>query len=452
MPIRRIDFAARAGLCAGVALGLWSAAGAAAAQTAPPKPGSIVLRGDQAYDVAIPLLISRGRFAEALALIRTLRPERRAEPANVLLEANLLRRTGAPRQAIDLYRRLLARHPGDQRARLELAQTLFEVKDLRSSEYYFRRALSGPLPDSDRRLARTYLNQILDLRPWSLAGGLGVAPDSNVNGATSAQQIELWGLPFKLSDEARRRGGVTVTGFLSAQGSAPLRPGAKIVGQVWTQASEARQSRFSSEAIGARLGPEFVARDRRWSLSATGETRWYGRRVLYDAAGLQLAGDLAAGDGRTVYSAALAAQKLNYRSLATRDGWAYSLEGARTRYLTPQSFWRASGALRVNRADAKAESYDLGRLAVGAYHTLPLRMAVYVEPSITISRYAGPDSLFGIVREDHETSITARLVKEDYSLWGLSPYVSAQISRTTSSIPLFAFSRRRIEFGLTRTF
>lgn len=411
----------------------------------------LALQGDQPV-AAAPALAAEGRDEDALKLIAALPPAQRAQPDVALMEAQLLRRTGQPKLAVDIYRRLLSRSPDDQRVRLELAQTLFEMNDLRASQYYFRLALSGDLPDADRQLARAYLQQAMQLRPWTVTGGLGVAPDSNVNGATSAREVEIGGLPLELSQAARRRSGVTLNGYLNAEGSLRLAEEARLVGGAWVQVSENRSRDVSSEGIGLRLGPEFSRPDRRWSLLGLAERRWYGGQPYYTAEGLSLNGDLATDQGVTVYSAAALAQRLDYDVYNGRDGWLYGLDLQRTHYLSPQTFWRASASLRANRAARAAESYDSARLAVGAYRSLPWRLGVYVEPAIMVSRYRGRSDLFGVVREDRGIALSGRLVKEDYTLWGFAPYLGAEVSRTDSNISFYAYDRGRGEIGLTRTF
>jgi len=100
--------------------------------------------------------------------------------------------------------------------RLELAQTFYEARDLPASEYNFRLALAGQLPEADRLLAHQYLSRIARERPWRVDASLSVAPDSNVNGATDARNVQIFGLPFTLSDEARRQAGVAVSGVAGA--------------------------------------------------------------------------------------------------------------------------------------------------------------------------------------------------------------------------------------------
>jgi outer membrane protein len=418
----------------------------------PAAPHGLVIHGEEALAVALRVMMAQGQHAQALQLIDNLPSERRDRTDLLMVRAQLLSATGDTLQAVDIYRRLLARFPADQRIRLELAETLFVLKDLRAAEHYFRLALSGDLPDQDRQLARAYLSRILATRPWTVSGGLGVAPDTNVNAATQSRTVEIWGLPFELTDEARQRSGVGVSAWLQGEGSLRLGDRARLTGTLWSSVNEYRDRAFSSEGVGLRLGTEFSTRETRWSINAIGERRWYGGEALYRSLGASLNGDVAAGQGRTVYGGALSAQRIDFDVLHLRDGWLYGADLQRTRYLSPRMFWRASISARANRARADAESYDSGRIALGVYRTLPLRLGLYAEPSWGVTRYRGPAAFFGVAREDREAALSVRLVKEDYSVWGFSPYVSGQLSRVDSTIPIYGHDRGRLEFGVTRTF
>src|SRR6185312_10804345 len=112
----------------------------------------------------------------------------RDSPEVSFLRAQLLRKLGEPRRAVDLYQRLLAEDASLQRVRLELAQTFFEMKDFGASEHNFRLALSGRLTDVDRTAVNAYLAEIAQRKSWQVQLSLAMAPDSNVNAATSARQ------------------------------------------------------------------------------------------------------------------------------------------------------------------------------------------------------------------------------------------------------------------------
>ena len=431
-----------------------SAAGPTLAQVTlspPPAKGTRVLQGEEALEVALAVLIERGQWNDVLKLTQSLAPERRGAEDIQLIQAQAWRRLKQPQRALDIYRRLLGESKTSQLVRLELAQTFYEARDLPASEYNFRLALAGQLPDADRQLAHQYLSRIARERPWRVDASLSVAPDSNVNGATDARNVQIFGLPFTLSDEARRQSGVAVSGALAASGGIVLAPDRKLIGTVYGVANETSSRAFSDEGVGVRAGPEFSHQESRWSVQATAERFWYAGLPLYRAAGAALQDDFARGPV-TAYSIGVSAQHLDYDLYNPRDAWLYGLDALRTRYLSSQSFWRAGVSLRLNQAVTAGESYRLARVSAGYYHPLILGLAAYVEPAVRVQRNLGPDAIFGIVRQDTEALISVRLIKQDYSFWGFAPYIGGLADRNWSNIPLYDYGRLRGEIGLSRTF
>ena len=51
---------------------------------------------------------------------------------------------------------------------------------------------------------------------------LALAPDTNVNTSTSAQTVDIFGLPFQLDDQARAKSGIGVVGSLNTEIQRPL--------------------------------------------------------------------------------------------------------------------------------------------------------------------------------------------------------------------------------------
>jgi tetratricopeptide (TPR) repeat protein len=414
-------------------------------------PRTRVLTGEAAFQVALRLFVERGDWDGVLKLLDALPAERRADQDVLLIEAQAFRRLGQPKRALDIYRKLLGRRGNAQGLRLELAQTFYEARDLQAADYNFRLALAGALPDADRRLAHAYLAKIAQERPWRVTGTVSIAPDSNLNGATDTREVQILGLPFSLSDEARRQAGWAASGFLQADGGVSIGSGRKLVGALYGAATETQNSAFDSQTAGARLGPEFAHGEDRWSIQATGERQWYGGRALYDAVGLAVQAQFARGPV-TAYAVALTTQHLNFDVLNTRDGWLSGLDVQRNRFLSPDSFWRSGFSLRYNQAAAPSETFGLISVDAGYYRSLPLGLAVYVQPTLTARRYGGPDPYFGVLRQDREVAVSVRLIKQDYSFWGFAPYVGALLDRNWSNVPLYDYSRERGEVGVSRTF
>src|SRR5256885_8692089 len=110
--------------------------------------------------------------------------------------------------AIEDFRRILAAEPERERVRLELARAFFLEADYENAERNFRFARAGELPDEAKANVDQFLAAIIRLKRWSYNLSLGVAQDTNVNGATNLQTVYLYGLPFTLSDTARQTSGI----------------------------------------------------------------------------------------------------------------------------------------------------------------------------------------------------------------------------------------------------
>jgi tetratricopeptide (TPR) repeat protein len=107
--------------------------------------------------------------------------------------------------AIEDFRFVLAAEPDRERVRLELGRAFFLAADYENAERNFRFARAGDLPDEAKRNIDQYLATIDRLKRWSYNLGLSVAQDTNVNGATSVHQIDIYGLPSHYPTMRARR-------------------------------------------------------------------------------------------------------------------------------------------------------------------------------------------------------------------------------------------------------
>ena len=111
--------------------------------------------------------------------------------------------------AIVRFRAMLARNPNLPRVRLDLALAYFQAGEDHRAAYHFRLALGDKdLPPVIRARALALLDRIRRRKSWSVSGSLALAPDTNINQATSAREVALFGAPGRLSDDARQTSGV----------------------------------------------------------------------------------------------------------------------------------------------------------------------------------------------------------------------------------------------------
>ena len=132
------------------------------------------------------------------------------------------------------------------RVRLELAHVLYRQGNYRSALRHFQLAEASHLPPSVRANVDRFLMAIRNAKTWSYTVDAALAPDSNINGATSAREAIIFGLPFTLDDAARRRSGTEI----ALSGSVEFAP----------RISSSRRIRMGRSDLAARLRSEVVRR------------------------------------------------------------------------------------------------------------------------------------------------------------------------------------------------
>ena len=158
-------------------------------------------------------LIRAGDYPAAWALASHAAAELEGEPEFDFYYGLSAAQTGNHQPALFSFERLSASFPQVQRYRLELARSYFFLGNLDQADTEFRRVLADNPPDAVRNNIQRFLDRIDAQRNaltprWqsslSLAGGY----DSNINSATSAEQIELFNglLTATLQGDQRRTG------------------------------------------------------------------------------------------------------------------------------------------------------------------------------------------------------------------------------------------------------
>ena len=199
----------------------FSLAAGAAETPAPPRPE---LSAETLIETARQAL-AKGNLDDAEFLLEGVKPGEGNIDDLDFLHGTIAAKRGDWPTAIARFRAMLARNPDLPRVRLDLALAYFQAGEDTSAAYHFRQALGDKeLPPNVRARALAFLDRIRRRKSWSVTGGFSLAPDSNINAATSARLIELFGLPAQLSEDARETSGVGVSADISGGYEARLSP------------------------------------------------------------------------------------------------------------------------------------------------------------------------------------------------------------------------------------
>ena len=474
----------------------------------PDEPAAVVERAHE--------LIFDGRPAAALELLRPL-AERYPEHTDAhffrgmaaAATANLPEgRPGAPEndearralrdEAVASYRHILESRPGLAGARLELARVLFERgrcmappesllehllgDDCDASAYHFRRALAGGLPDAIAGAVSRFLAAVQARKRVSGQLELAVAPDSNVNAATSARTFPSRirnpytgeSLEFSLRDEDRETSGIgavlTASGqYLHPVGLRPIENSAtrlRLGGSLYRR--EYGGQRFDDMILAVYTGPQLLfsrARaslllkaDRRWSGVPVETGRWSARKVSRGL-GPRLEGGLRLGD-RLWLGGGIERIDRRHDRARLNDGPRTNLDLDLSFAATPAITLGARGGWqrsRAQRPDLRSRTRRLGGFIAA---DLPPVLGVTgfdvaFFHDLLFTRYDEPG--YFVITEDareDRTSITRLAASNDHiELFGFVPALSLVHERRDSNIAeVFDYRRNRAEITMQRRF
>jgi tetratricopeptide (TPR) repeat protein len=353
--------------------------------------------------------------------------------------------------AISLFRRILVHEPNTERVRLELARAFFLKGDYDNADRQFRFARAGDIDDTVKANIDHFLSAINRLREWTVNFSLALAPDTNQNAATSASQVNIFGLPFALDKGARKQSGIGVAGDIGGEWSPLLSDNLKArVGGDLTR-TDYSGGQFDDMTLSGYAGPQFLFQDWDVSLLGTGFQRWYANQDYLNGFGGKIATDYGVTSDLLV-SASIGGQAVTDDFIPDQSGPLYSTQLTGTYVLSPSSLFQLQ--LGFNRQDAQigADSYS-GVWFGGAYsQDLPMGFSAGFQPSYFITRYDDALAAFGKTRADNALMLAFTLLNRRFDYHGFTPRFSYVFTEQHSNIPLYSFTRNQFQVGLTSLF
>lgn len=296
-----------------------------------------------------------------------------------------------------------------------------------------------------------YLAAIVRLKQWSSDVAIALAQDTNVNGATSVHQVDIYGLPFTLSDNARQKSGAGVAVDIGGEW-APLisdNMKAKLGGHV--HRLEYGGSSFDDMTVSTYAGPEFLLP--RWQIDTlvTGFRRWYGNTPYNQGVGGRAAVGYALLRGAQ-FGSAIDVQTVTYRQVPDQNGTVTSGNLEATYTISPSSFVRVSGGEASQSAKVSALADTTRWVTLDYYQDLPWGFSANIEPAFAWTRYNAPLAAFGVTRADNIWAARFDVLNRRIEYGGFAPRLSFIYTRQSSTIALYRYSRMQVQIGLTRQF
>ena len=355
--------------------------------------------------------------------------------------------------AIERFRAVLARDPDLPRVRLDLAYAMFRAGHDVGAALHFRQALGDEeMPEAARVRALRFLEEIRRRKSWSARISVALAPDTNINASTRARQVDLFGLPARVSEDAREKAGMGLSVVASAEREADMTDDVRVGMSVDVRTRSYRDRRFNDRVLSLRAGPRVLAGQ---ALEVRPETilefRRLGGKKYSSSTGLGLSASWMAMPAWSVDGAAEAA-RISYEGVLGR-GTAY---GLRT-----QVSHAAGRAVRMDlHAVARREAVDLAKWSwrewgagISMTVELPRGFVIGVGPTWRWRVYGAADPAFGEkARRDRSWAGHVGVSNRHVDVFGFMPRATLRHERRRSTVGLFDYTRTVVELGLVRSF
>jgi tetratricopeptide (TPR) repeat protein len=382
------------------------------------------------------------------ALAKDRHPDFRAE-ARVRI-ARLLARRGDQIGALVWYRQLLDEKPDAAPARIEFAALLAQTGDIDGARRALRQLDIDALPPTVAAAVNRYVQALRSRKPWGGSFEIAMAPDSNINRATSATMLDTVIAPLNLSHDARQQSGIGVKESSQIYGRLDIGEDFTLVPRLSNQATLYRASQFNDISGSAQLGVEYRRRADRITPSAGVTWRWYGGSIYARTQSVNLDWLHPAGH-RAQIDVNGSANRVRYASNRWQNGMIYSLAVTYERALSTRS--GASIGLSANRQTADYAGYAsvTGSASAVYWHDIG-RTTLFATVS---GSHLGADArlpLFPERRVDWYARGGAGIIWRRIEVAGFSPIVRLAYERNWSTVGIYDFHRVTTDIGITRSF
>jgi tetratricopeptide (TPR) repeat protein len=440
------------GIATSSGLGGGAVAGNAADVALPARNAPLALTPEQMFVLAEQLTLAH-RLREAISILVPLTNNRSADyraEARARI-ARLYLALGEKRQAAAWFQKLLDEKPGAAAVRIELANVLLELNDSNGARRQFRRAAaSRGLPDDVARALGRAGAALLDSAPVQVSMRVGLAPNTNVNYATQAQTVDIYGLPFTLSQSARAQSGVGLISSGDIVVQHRLDASSRLIAEISTDGTFYRNSTFNDVALTGSLGPEIASQLSLFHPAIVIGERWYGAQRLYTLYGLSLAIRQALSNTAQA-SLTVSESHLDYAYRPDLSGQVSSAGLAYERALSPRTSLRLGlTASRMQASDPAQSTYSAG--IDGALSRDVGRFIAFSRLGFSRTIGDAPFSYLGVGRNDTLGEAELGLIYKRISLWGFSPQLRVKYTQNRSPVAFYAYRQTRFELSLAKTF
>jgi tetratricopeptide (TPR) repeat protein len=420
----------------------------------PPVPAQQTVSGLSSVDLfdAADRALGAGRTDDALAIYDALAhdPDIEVRTEARFRKGMLLARMKRYTQAATAFREILDEKPGAVRVRLELARVLAAMGDEAAARRALRQAQASGLPPNVALIVEQFANALKSPKRLGGSIAIAVAPDSNINRATSARTLDTVVAPLTLSEDARERSGIGLRIDAQTYARLPLTTHLSAFPRASIAANLYGSSRFDDISATALAGLEWQKSGDRITPSVGFTWRWYGQQ-LYARTQTVNTDWIHALSRRAQLTVNASLSRARYLKNDLQDGAIYDLRAGVERALSSRAGLDVS--VGATRQTARDPGYATTSLDLSAFGWREAGEAtLFASAGIRRTLGDAPLQLFSDRRREWLLQASAGATFRQLRVHGFAPLVKISWERNFSTVGLYDYRRIAINFGINRAF
>lgn len=380
-----------------------------------------------------------------------------SEIDNILVayaQAIILSQKGEYKEAITIYRHILAENPNFQPVRFRLAQVLFEDRQSEAALAQFRKLQSENIPMDIALTIEQYIIALQKRNDWQISFGLTYLKENNINNASRADYIYVGNVPFKKTQESlpQKANGISYNLSLAKDfnllSSHYLRAENELNGKsFWDNHS------FDDLSNRINLGYLYQTAKSRIGLLPFYEIRWYGNHRYNHSYGIQFESDYWL-TPKWQFSTKVELGKIKHRPLNKIANGEHILASTTLLYAFNAKSYIYSGLeIFDDRVNAKHLASQRHTLKLGWGQEWWKGISSRVQLSYGKRKFAQEHQIFNQIRQDRELNLNLTIWKRDFHFWGITPKLSYTYSKVNSNFPnLYSYRKDKFYLSFERAF
>lgn len=360
-------------------------------------------------------------------------------------------------QAVTYYRQLLAQSPDLNPIRLELARSLFALKQDDNARTQFEKLLSAAdLPSPLQREIGAYLNTLQQRNQWEIQLSGYYVRDTNVNNANDTKQIEGIAQLYKKDDWLPQTAhgiaySLQVRRDFNLWQAYYLHLNAELFGKTYWDNHD-----YDDLYIRTYVGIKHKSQRQTWALLPFYERRFYGNHRYQEGTGLRLEYQRWLSPNWQI-SSALEYTRTRYDEIASLNGnnrlWSNTLI-----WLTsPRQFFIFGVDYQQERTQVKRYQNHTQTLRLGWGREWQWGISSRIQFSIAKRHYKDKAKIaifsLGKIRQDHIYRAEILLWKRDWHWLGITPKLQFQWRKQHSNLPsLYNYQNKSINVIFEKNF